>query len=304
MTGHMKNLSHSVRERLRNVAGDAKETFQFVLTRYAIERLLFRLAQSPHRGDFILKGAILFQVWTGTIHRATKDLDLLGFGENSTERIADVFRDVCRHAVDDDGLTFNTESIRVERIKDDDDYEGVRLHFDAMLEKARIPLQVDIGFGDAITPAAVEAEYPTLLDFAAPRLRVYPKETVIAEKFHAMVSLGIANSRLKDFYDVWTLAQKFTFEGPLLSQAMAATFNRRHTEIPRTIPLALTVEFATDQSKVKQWQAFLSRSKLASQQSDFGEVVALLRKFLWPPMEAQLSGSKPPTIWPPSGPWR
>ena len=304
MTGHMKNISHSVKERLRNVAEDAKENFQFVLTRYAIERLLFRLAQSPHRDSFILKGAILFQVWTGTIHRATKDLDLLGYGENSTERIKDVFRDVCRLAVDDDGLTFNTESMRVERIKEDDNYEGVRLHFDALLERARIRLQVDIGFGDAITPAAVEAEYPTLLNFTAPRLRVYPKETVVAEKFHAMVSLGIANSRLKDFYDVWTLAKNFAFEGSLLSRAIAATFKRRHTEIPRTTPLALTVEFATDQSKAKQWQAFLSRSKLASRQSDFGEVVALLQKFLWPPTEVLLSGSKPPEIWSPSGPWQ
>lgn len=180
----------------------------------------------------------------------------------------------------------------------------MRVHFNATLDNARIPLQVDIGLGDAITPAAVEAEFPTLLDFPAPRVMAYPKPTVIAEKFQAMVALGIANSRMKDFFDVWTLARQFEFDGSLLARAIAATFDRRRTAIPQAVPMALTAEFATDRTKATQWRAFLNRSKLASQNSDFGEVIELLRAFLMPPTEALASGSQFQAHWPPAGPWQ
>ena len=304
MTHSPKNVAASVRQRLLNIAREAKEEFQFVLTRYALERLLFRLSQSPHGSRFVLKGAMLFRVWTGAVHRPTKDLDLLGYGENSPEQMASVFQDICRMAVIDDGLTFIPETVTADLIKDGDEYEGVRVHFNASPDNARIPLQVDIGFGDAITPAAVETEFPTLLDFPAPLVMAYPKATVIAEKFQAMVALGIANSRMKDFFDVWTLAHQFEFDGSLLARAIAATFNRRRTDIPRAVPLALTAEFATDRTKATQWRAFLNRSKLAPQNSDFGEVIELLRAFLMPPTEALSGGSQFPAYWPPTGPWQ
>lgn len=304
MTSSPRNIAGSVRQRLLNIARAAKEEFQFVLTRYAVERLLFRLSQSPHGNRFVLKGAMLFQVWTGAIHRPTKDLDLLGYGENSPELMAGIFQDVCRVVVIDDGLKFIAQTVTAELIKDGDEYEGVRVHFNASLDNARIPLQVDIGFGDAITPAAVEAEFPTLLEFPAPRVMVYPKATVIAEKFQAMVALGIANSRMKDFFDLWTLAREFEFDGSLLARAIAATFERRRTAIPQAVPMALTAEFATDRTKATQWRAFLNRSKLAPQNSDFGEVIELLRAFLMPPTEAFASGSDFTAHWPPAGPWQ
>lgn len=303
MTSSPKNIAASVRQRLLNIAREAKEEFQFVLTRYALERLLFRLSQSPHGSRFVLKGALLFRVWTGAVHRPTKDLDLLGYGENSPEQMASIFQDVCRVAVIDDGLKFIAETVTAELIKDGDEYEGVRVHFNATLDNARIPLQVDVGFGDAITPAAVEAEFPTLLEFPAPHVMAYPKPTVIAEKFQAMVALGIANSRMKDFFDVWTLAREFEFDGSLLARAIAATFERRRTAIPQAVPMALTAEFATDRTKATQWRAFLNRSKLAPQNSDFREVIELLRAFLMPPTEALASGSDFPAHWPPAGPW-
>lgn len=212
-----RNIAASVRYRLMTLSRERNEEFQFVLTRYGMERLLYRLSLSPHAGQFILKGATLFQLWTGQPHRSTRDLDLLGYGSPSPERLQAVFRDVCNMAVEDDGLTFITETIQATQIKEDDEYHGIRLRIESRLENARISLQIDIGFGDVITPDAQPATYPTLLDFPAPLLKVYPRETVVAEKFQAMVALGIANSRMKDFYDIWTLALQFEFDGSMLS---------------------------------------------------------------------------------------
>jgi hypothetical protein len=195
-----------------------------------------------------LKGAVLFQLWTGQPHRATRDLDLLGQGAPSPDRLQDVFREVCSLTVQDDGLTFLCDAIQAEPIKEDDEYQGIRLRIDARLGNARIPLQIDIGFGDAITPGPLPVTYPTILDFPAPQMQGYPRETVVAEKFQAMVALGIANSRMKDFYDVWTLAREFEFKGPSLCAAIRATFERRQTPLPATTPLALTLEFGNDRN--------------------------------------------------------
>lgn len=278
-----RNIAASVRQRLTNLSRERNEEFQFILTRYGLERLMYRLSISPYVALFILKGAALFQLWTGQPHRSTRDLDLLGYGAPSPERLQKIFSEVCSLAVDDDGLVFSPTTIEAEQIKEDAEYQGIRLRIECRLENARLALQIDIGFGDAVTPEPLSTTYPTLLEFPAPQLRAYPRETVVAEKFQAMVALGIANSRMKDFYDVWTLAREFEFDGTLLRSAIRATFERRQTAIPSTPPLGLTAEFANDQSKAIQWNAFLKKGKLVETPPPFTDVVRLLQDFLMPP---------------------
>lgn len=231
-----RNLVQSIHQRLLNAARERGEELQLMLTRYGLERLLYRLTQSSHAGEFVLKGAMLFQLWTGQTYRSTRDLDLLGHGAPSAERLAKLFAEVCSISVADDGLTFAADAIRAGPIKEGDEYQGIRIHIDARLGNARIRLQIDVGFGDAVTPAPQAVSYPTLLEFPAPRLLAYPRETVVAEKFQAMTVLGIANSRMKDFYDLWTLARQFSFEGATLSAAIEATFDRRKTPLPTDAP--------------------------------------------------------------------
>jgi hypothetical protein len=244
--GTPKNLAASVRQRLLNLSRQRREDFQLVLTRYAVERLLFRVSQSRYRDQFVLKGAMLFQLWRGDMHRATRDLDLLGRGSNETATMIAVFQELCDTQVADDGLRFDRETVSAEEIKPDDEYQGVRVSLDCVLDKAAVHLQVDIAFGDVVTPPPAEVAFPTVLDFPAPVLKAYPKESVVAEKLQAMVALGIANSRMKDFFDLWFLAGNFGFEGTLLQEAIAKTFERRQTPIPTDVPLALTDDFARD----------------------------------------------------------
>lgn len=290
-TRQPRDLAASVRQRLMNLSRERSEDFQLVLTRYGLERLLYRLAQSPHASEFVLKGAALFQLWTGQPHRSTRDLDLLGKGEPSTDRLRQLFQNVCSLSVADDGLMFLTDAIQAEQIKEEDEYQGIRLRIEARLGNARLPLQIDIGFGDAITPGPLVVTYPTLLEFPAPQLNAYPRETVVAEKFQAMVKLGMANSRMKDFYDVWTLARQFDFDGNGLSAAIRATFQRRQTALPTSTPLALTTEFSGDRQKATQWNAFLRKGKLIESPPPFAEVVTLLASFLMPPTQALVSNA-------------
>lgn len=280
-----RNMAASVRQRLMNRSRQTKEPFDLVLTRFALERLLFRLMQSSHGERFVLKGAMLFQIWTGDVHRPTRDLDLLGSGDPDPESFARIFRDVCDVSVPDDGLAFLPDTVRCERMKEDEQYEGLRLKLTAQLASARIAVQIDVGFGDAITPGPERTTYPTILDFPAPTLTAYPRETVVAEKLQAMVHLGMANSRMKDFYDIWSLAQQFSFSGARLRAALEATFHRRQTPLPQTPPLALTPEFADDQQKQVQWKAFLRKTRLSSD-LDLHVITQALGEFLLPPMEA------------------
>jgi hypothetical protein len=298
-----KNLVASVRARLSNYSQKHHEDFQLVLTRYVIERFLYRLSVSEYRAGFILKGAMLFQLWTEIPHRATRDVDLLGIGESSVERITSVMKAVCAVPVPDDGLTFDPESVAAGRIKEDQEYEGVRVACEVRLGQARISLQIDIGFGDAVTPSATEILFPTLLDFPAPILAAYPRATVVSEKFQAMVALGLGNSRLKDFFDLWTLARAFEFDGAEIARAIEATFRRRKTPVPRDPPLALTPGFGADASKRKQWEAFLRKGKLESGGMPLEEVCAVLSGFLMPPAQALAVGKKFAVKWRPGGPW-
>lgn len=298
-----RNLAASVRQRLTDLARKQSEDFQIVLTRYVIERFLFRLGRSEHRDEFILKGAMLFRLWADVPHRPTRDLDLLGKGENSLERLVEVFRAVIGLAVEDDGLTFDPNTITAERIKEDREYEGVRVQCVVRLGQAKIDLQIDVGFGDAVTPRAVEVQYPTILAFPAPALRAYPRETVVAEKYQAMVALGIANSRMKDFFDLWLLARTFSFDGPRLCRAIQATFRRRTTEIPTAPPVALTSEFEIDATKAKQWRAFVKKGKLDVGEMTLAQVCEFLHGFLMPPTHALAIGTEFTLDWPPAGPW-
>ena len=297
-----KDLAASVRQRLLNFARAEGDQYQLVLSRYALERFLYRLAQSEHEGRFVLKGAMLFLVWQGELHRVTRDLDLLGYGEAREDALRRVARDICTVSVPDDGVAFEAESITAERIRGGQEYEGIRLRVKARLGSAVVPLQVDVGFGDAITPAPRHETFPTLLDFEAPRMRVYPRETVVAEKFQAMVWLGIANSRMKDYYDLAYLASTFAFDGDTLAQALRRTFERRRTLVPVEIPVALSKTFAEDAAKRRQWRAFLKKSKLSS--GDLIEVSDLLVSFLMPPSQAAGAAVPFPERWPEGGGWQ
>ena len=298
-----RNLAASVRQRLLNLARERREDFNHLLTRYANERLLFRLAESVHRDQFVLKGATLFELWHDVPHRATRDVDLLGFGELDVDRLEAVFLELCTVVVEPDGLRFLEESVHVDRIRDAQEYRGVRVRLAADLDGAWIALQVDIGFGDVVTPGVVEAEFPTLLDFPAPRLRTYPRETVVAEKFEAMVRLGAANTRMKDFYDLWAMATTFAFGGESLAAALAATFQRRGTELPVGYPLALRLEFTSDVGKQAQWTAFLRRAGISPAVS-LESVTGVLRRFLQPPVTAIVHGESFDQEWPAGGSWQ
>ena len=302
------NVAASVRDRLLNRARARGEDYNALLTRYAVERFLYRLGRSEHRERFVLKGATLFVLWEGNPHRITRDLDLLGRGAPEVEDVVGAVRDVCAVEVEDDGLTFDPGPAAGERIREDQAYEGVRVTVLARLGRARVPLQVDVGFGDAITPDAEEATLPTILGAPPPVLRAYPRETVVAEKVQAMVLLGMANTRMKDFYDVAYLARHFSFDGPTLTSAFQATFERRGTPLPEGTPLALSDEFAGDTMKQTQWRAFLQKARLdaagVEAAVDLQSVVEALCAFLLPPLRAAALGELFERVWTAAGPWR
>lgn len=285
-----KNTAASVRAKLKNKAKEKNVEFQNLLVRFGNERLLYRLSRSDYGNSFLLKGAALFAVWTGEPHRPTKDMDLLGFGNNEIPTLEGIFREIC--ALDgEDGLEFVPDSIRGAEIRADKIYQGVRITLLALLDGARIPLQVDIGFGDAVTPAAKIEIIETILDLPKPKLKIYPKETVIAEKFEAMVKLGLGNSRMKDFWDIRFLIREFSFDGALLQKAIKATFARRQTAVPHTIPIALTDAFTKNPETRADWKAFINRSKITSD-SDLESLIESLRGFFMPLIEAESDGAE------------
>ncbi len=298
-----KNVAHSVRDRLLKLSKERGEEFNFVLVRYGLERLLYRLTQSAHADNFVLKGAMLFTIWSKHPHRATKDLDLLGFGSPDLTRLADIFRAVCTKGVEDDGVVFDPKSVSAERIKEDAEYEGVRVLLTGKLGSAELRLQVDVGFGDAVTPQPMMIDFPTLLPGPAPTVRAYPREAVVAEKLHAMVLLGMTNSRMKDFFDLWFLSREFAFESKPLRGSIRATFEARGTPIPKTPPTALTEVFALDPTKQTQWKAFLSRSRVTEANITLPEVIGVIAPFLLPELERAATGSIINASWAPGGPW-
>jgi predicted nucleotidyltransferase component of viral defense system len=259
----MNNVAASVRARLLNVAKAQGVDFNQVLVRFALERILYRLSQSEHADHFLLKGALLFTLWYDMPHRTTRDADLLGFGASDLESVAQTFRDIASVAVDD-GIVFDPDSVVAEEIRKDAGYAGARIFISGELDRARCKTQIDIGFGDAVTPGPVDATYPVLLaDLPAPRLRAYPVYTVVAEKLHAIAQLGMTNSRLKDYLDLSVLLDRETLDTDLLAQAIKATFERRGMAVPAELPVGLTDEFAHDPSRQALWQAFIKKNELA-----------------------------------------
>lgn len=293
----VKNVAASVRQRLLNKAHATTRPFSELLQYFAMERFLYRLSKSRHADNFVLKGALMLTVWKAPLLRPTMDIDLLGRTDNSIEAMVAIVKEVCSAAVDaEDGLMFDARTVSGERIADAAEYEGVRVHFRATLGVARVPMQIDVGFGDIVIPSATRSNYPTLLDLPAPKLLTYSKESAVAEKFEAMVKLGELNSRMKDFFDIWLLSRSFDFEASQICEAIARTFERRGTPMPEREPVALTAEFAGDRQKQAQWSGFVRRMKLRDVPS-LPEVVSELHMFLLPPMRAAAGRSSHDLNW-------
>ncbi|MBI1401034.1 nucleotidyl transferase AbiEii/AbiGii toxin family protein [Hyphomonas sp.] len=298
------NLPASISARLRNQAREMQLDMELLLRRYALERLLLRISMSKHSDTFILKGAMLFALWHDDPTRPTRDLDLLGSGASDAAAIVSTFKEICGTEVSDDGLIFDQHSLKVEVIREEQRYGGARVTTTANLGKTRIPIQADIGFGDAVTPAPVKADFPSLLGMETPTVLTYPRETVVAEKFEAIVSLGIANSRMKDFYDLAVLAALFEFDGQILSAAIAATFERRATPLPEGVPNGLSKLFFGDRAKQEQWNAFTRREALSLEVGNLASTIETIAEFVLPAATAARSKTKFSCLWTPLGPWK
>lgn len=297
------NIAASVRDRLLGRSRETGEDFQFLLQRYCAERLLYRLGQSPHRARFILKGAMLFALWGGSVYRPTRDLDFTGYGDSDAAHVIATFKEVCALPVPDDGLAFDPATVAAAPIRDEAEYNGLRVNFRAMLGTARIEMQIDIGFGNAIEPAPNDVQYPTLLDAPAPNIRAYPHEAVVAEKLHALVVLGERNSRMKDFYDLQALAAQFPFNGETLVRAITATFERRNTKIDAALPAGLATRFFADDRRADMWRSYLDRNNLPGAPGDFTQIGERLQAFLGPAWSALVASDKFANRWSPGGPW-
>ncbi len=307
-----KDIPASVRDRLYNLAKHEQRDFNLILTAFAIERLLYRLTCSEYADHFVLKGARLLALWFRKPHRSTRDLDLLSLGIPSPEVLRQTFEAICRTQAEPDGLTFDVTTMTIEETRLGHEYEGQRIRLTVHLAQARIPLQIDVGFGDVVTPETQTLDYPPLLEsLSAPRIRAYPRETVLAEKLQAIVALGALNTRMKDFYDISALARDFDYDGQTLCQAIRATFQRRKTIIPPELPKSLQHSFAEDEDRKRLWKGFLTRSAIElSTNHDFSIVLAKVRGFLGPPLLA--AGQDKPSFrttwrctegrWEPSGP--
>ncbi len=297
-----KDLEASVLARLRAIAQQRHEEFQVTLTQYCLERLLARLAVSTHRERFILKGALLLRVLIEQARRVTRDLDLLGFGSSEAADIEQTMRDICATQVAPDGVRFDVDTLTVAPIREGQEYGGQRVTITAFIKAVRMPLQIDIGFGDSVVPGAVAISYPTMLGSERPSLRGYPLETVVAEKCQALVALGLLNSRMKDFYDLYLISGSQTFEGATLLRALTGTFSRRDTQHPIGEPTGLTDAFALDAGKQALWRAYLNRDGLTDVPA-LGVVVRDLRTFLMPLLTAMQADAPAPQTWKPGDGW-
>lgn len=295
--------AESIRHRLRNVLRARGEDLSMGLQRYAAERFLFRLGQSEHRERFVLKGATLFTIW-GTAYRPTRDLDFTAYGDSEVAGVLAAVREVCSTPDDVDALRFDFDSIEAEPIRDGSEYPGLRVRIDAMLGQSRITIQLDLGFGNAIVPGPEEVEYRTLLGDPPPRILAYPQESVVAEKLHAMVTLGEQNSRYKDFYDMHAMANAFSFERSTLVAAIRATFNRRATPFPDELPVALRGVFYADRARAGQWRAYVTRTGMTGAPLDFASVGERILGFLQPIWDNVTTGVEPRGEWTPDEGWR
>jgi len=297
-----KNLPASIQSRLKEKARSSGQNFNELLHYYGMERFLYRLAQSRFCHAFVLKGALMFRVWDAPLSRPTRDIDLLGYSGNAIDTLVQIMQEICLQEVEPDGITFDPVSVEGERIKEDAVYEGVRILLSGLLGKARLYLQIDVGFADVISPGPLLIEFPTILSLPAPHLQGYPRETVVAEKFEAMVSLGSTNSRMKDFYDIWLLANTFEFTRGSIINAVRQTFEFRQTALPKEIPVALSDPFAIEKQGL--WQAFRKRYQLIGAPQDFVRVITYIRTFLSIVTPAVSEEERLRATWKPGGPWK
>lgn len=277
------NLGASIRARLLNKAKADGVDFNQILVRFALERFLYRISQSAHSEFYVLKGALLFTLWYDMPHRSTRDADLLGFGESDLNTVRETFREIASLEVED-GIVFEPTSVTVEEIRKEAGYAGVRVLISATLDGARCKTQIDIGYGDAVTPSPIQASYPTLIvDLPAPKLRTYPIYTVVAEKFHAIALFGMANTRLKDYFDLYVIFSRENLNAMTLAQAINATFMRRGMDVPKSMPVGLTNDFAMDTSRQAIWNTFVRKNDLvatllpevaAKLRTEFGKIMA------------------------------
>lgn len=297
-----KNIAASIHARLLNEARATGRPFNELLQYFAMERFLFRLSRSPYAKRFVLKGALMLAAWKVSPTRPTKDIDLLGRLKNDIEHVGGVVREVCRQEVEPDGLHFEPDSVRGDRIAQEAEYEGVRVRFRGSLGSARVSMQIDVGFGDAVVPGPVTTDYPTILDLPAPRIQGYTRESVIAEKLHAMIRRGLLNSRMRDYFDVWILSRRFDFDGGLLAEAIQEAFAQRDFEVDAH-PVGLTEQFSADTAKAAQWRGFLRQSRLDEAPRELADVVGAIATFLGPVVEALGEERTFRGRWRAPGPW-
>jgi hypothetical protein len=298
-----RNIAASVHQRLLDKSKESSRPFNELFQYYAIERFLYRLSRSAHAGKFILKGALMLLIWKAQVSRSTMDIDMLGNIKNNPETIIDMVREICRQEVEADGVVFDPDSVRAERITEDADYEGVRVHFRGTMDTARIAIQLDIGFGDVVVPSPKLMAYPTILDLPAPKVRGYSRESMIAEKFEALVKRGVMSSRMKDIWDIQLLSRQFNFDGKTLATAIAETFLKRHTDIPADL-IALTETFVRDETKAAQWKAFLRKNRMTTDVDTFAEAIHSVSVFLKPVVEHLVNHQPRPLRWKAPGQWQ
>ncbi len=296
MTGGISNVGASVRARLLQHSRIKNSNYQLLLTHYALERLLYRLSVSDQRDWIVLKGGMLIAVWRSEPWRPTRDINFLGYGEFNPTAVVEQFRSICSVDVPDDGFFFDVAGIKSSPIRNGTEKLGVRMKFNAFIDRARLPIRIDVGFGDVVTPRPIETEYPVLLDGPAPILQIYPPETVVAEKMAAIISHGMTNSRMKDFHDIWMIAETLAFEGAILSSAIQGTLTKSQTPWPLQMPDGLSDEYALEREAI--WQAFLARDNIDVSSASLLQVIKKIRAFLQPVFERAKIDT-----WPPGGPW-
>lgn len=299
----LRNVEASVRDRLLNVMSDSGQDYNVLLTRYAIERLLYRLAASQYRSQFILKGAMLFAAWQHTPHRVTKDVDLLGFGDSTPETLKAIFAEICAEPVIEDGVLFDPSTVHAEPIRSQEMYAGVRVTMHGSLGNAKLHVQVDVGFGDSFAVEPVDLSFPSLIEMPAPAIRAYRMETAIAEKFEAVVTLGLMNTRMKDYFDLWYLAKNFAFDGQSVCDSIRITFERRGKALPEAAPVGLTESFWSDAHRMAMWESFCKKSVRTKPFPSLEAVGVFVSSFIVPPVIAASKRQSFSLQWKVSGPW-
>lgn len=304
MKKEIRNIAASIRAKLENKGKETNRPFAEVLQYYSMERFLYRLTQSEYANHFILKGALLFTAWGVAQRRTTLDIDFLSKTNDDSGKLEEAFRKICQVQVPEDGLFFDPSTVHGEKIKENADYEGLRIRFKGFLERAKIPMQIDVAFGDAIYPKPLLIQYPTILDLPKPSLKGYTFDSVVAEKFEAMIKLGDINSRMKDFYDVWLLSRKLDFDGESLCEAVRRTFARRKTELPPNTPLFSKDIYDQRSDRQTLWKAFLRKNQNEDAPETLNETVPSIENFLVDPIQAIYAQRDFTLKWIAPGPWK